>query len=191
MDPVRNAPGIIGWFPVLAILLALTAVVLIPTIRRRIEDDEADAGLNLLPFALLLVAAILATASAVVDTVVDARAGLRELTTAALAVMCATPVTGAIVTRWRWGSPGSRTFHQQIAANRVGSVVLTVVLVEVLALTGYVIGASIGAPFGAAMATGVVLAAVSVVLAGLAAVVAARRGPDLVLDLVHARPLDA
>ena len=44
----------------------------------------------------------------------------------------------------RYGAPGSRTFHQQIAANQGSSILLVAVLFEIMAMTGFLIGATIG-----------------------------------------------
>ena len=65
-----------------------------------------------------MAAAVLAAAAAALGTVHAQRVGVREVATAALALICLTPLLGAGFVRLRYGATGKRTFHQQIAANR-------------------------------------------------------------------------
>jgi heat shock protein HtpX len=176
-----------GWLPAFAVLLAVVATIAGVAGR---ADDDAPVARRALPFLLLFVAAILAVVSTAAESVFDSRIGIREVSTGCLAILFGTPALGWIAARARWGSPGRRTFHQQIAANRASSVVLIVVLVEVLALTGFVIGATFGAAVRNALAGGMIVGAGAVVLGLGAAVVVVRRGPNVVLHAVGARPLD-
>jgi heat shock protein HtpX len=176
----------VGWLPIIAVTLAGLAAI--AAFRSR-TDDEPSAARRALPFAILMVAALLAVVSTAFEAATDSRVGIREASTAALALLFGTPAVGWLIARLRWGAPGRRTFHQQIASNRASSIVLVIVLVEVLALTGFVIGSTVGTVIGAALASGLICAALSVGIGLAAAGVAARRGPRVVLDTVGATPL--
>ena len=189
MDPVTAAPRFLGWLPVIAVAMAIAAA-LAGTFFRPDEADEPSPARRALPFGLLFVAAVLALISTGAEAVIDSRVGIREVSMASLAIICLTPVVGWGLARLRWGSPGRRIFYQQIAANRAAAIVLVIVLIEVLALTGFVIGATLGLLFHAAAALGLLGAAIAVVLGGVQAVVASRRGAEVVLDSIRALPVD-
>ena len=118
------------------------------------------------------------------------RVGVREVVTAALAVLCVTPVVGVLIVRLRYGSTGTRTFYQQIAANRVSSVLLVAVLFEVVAITGFLIGAGIGIGFGAALIGGLVVAAVALAITTGATAFSLHHGDQFILNLSGAKPAD-
>jgi heat shock protein HtpX len=188
MDPVTSAPRIIGWLPLIAIVLAILAGL---AWRRSREDGTGRDGPGLtavLPFGLLFVAAATAVASSAAEAALDSRVGIREASMLGLALLCATPAVGWLLSRLRWGAPGRRTFHQQIAANRAGATVLLVLLGELLAMTGFVIGATIGLFFGAAVLGGIVVAALAVASSIVAAVVTLRRGVTMLLSSLSAAP---
>jgi heat shock protein HtpX len=112
---------------------------------------------------------------------------VREVASVALAILCLTPLLGAAAVRLRYGSPGRRTFHQQIAANRGSSVLLVAVLFELMAVTGFLIGAAVGVAFGAALVAGLVVAGVSVVVTLGATAFAFASGDGMILDLSSAK----
>ena len=187
MDPVTSAPRIIGWLPVIALSLAVVAALVWRAARVRRADGAAPGILATLPFIFLFVGAATAIVSAAAEAAIDSRVGVREGSMLGLALLLGTPAVGWLVTRLRWGAPGTRTFPQQIAANRAGAIVLLIVLVELLALTGFVFGATVGLMAGAAFAGGVVGAAVSVVGALIGVVVGLRRGADTLLETLQAK----
>jgi heat shock protein HtpX len=141
----------------------------------------------LVPFALLTVAAILAATSAALGTVTAQRVGVREVATGALALICLTPVLGALYVRLRYGSTGSRTFHQQIAGNRVSSIMLVAILFEILLITGFLIGAAVGVFLDLPLLSGLAAAGLSLVATIGATVFAMRRGDRFILDISGAR----
>jgi heat shock protein HtpX len=186
---VTPVPRIIGWLPIIAVALAAVAALLWRRARSDAEDGSSPSPLlAVMPFALLFVAAATAVVSSAAEAVIDSRVGVREASMLGIAALCATPAIGWLLTRLRWGAPGQRTFHQQIAANRAGATVLVIVLGELLAVTGFVVGATFGAFVGAAFAGGLVVGALSIVGALVGGVVGLRRGPGMLLDAVHARP---
>jgi heat shock protein HtpX len=187
MDPIAAAPRLIGWLPLIAIALGVVAALL----WRRSRDDGMRAGpslLAVLPFALLFVAAATAVASSAAEAMVDSRVGIREASMLGLAALCVTPALGWLVSRLRWGSPGRRTFYQQVAANRAGATVLVIVLGELLVLTGFVVGATIGLLFGAAFVSGLLVGAIAVVASIVSVIVTLRRGATMLLSAMHAEP---
>ena len=150
MDTLNLPAGLVAGLAVAAFLVAVIAAIVVPLLRRLDRLGELHGPLALVPFALLLVAAGLALAASALGTVAAHRLGVREVATAALAVLCITPVVGALAVRIRYGSTGGRTFYQQIAANRVSSALLVAVLFEVVAVTAFLIGAAVGLGFGVA-----------------------------------------
>lgn len=186
--PLAVPAGLLGAFAAVAFGLAIAGAIVAPLLARSPRFAGPWSALALLPYALLLVAAILAAASAVLGVVGASRLGVREIATGGLALVCATPVVGAIAVRLRYGPTGSRTFRHQVAANRVNAALLVALLVEVLVVTGFLIGVGVGAVLGSTLLVGVVFAALS--LAGTAVATAAvlRDGDRFVLDLARARP---
>jgi heat shock protein HtpX len=176
----------IGWLSVAGFAVAIGAVLVTPVLAR-LRQLEAWAGpLRLVPYALLLAAAVLAGAALVLGTVAASRPGVREVASGTLLVLCVTPLVGAAVVRLRYGAPGRRTFGQQVAANRGSSVLLVAVLFELMAITGLLIGAAVGVAFGAALGLGVVVAVVSSAVTLGAAAFAMRSGDGMILDLATA-----
>ena len=105
--------------------------MLAPAFARSRSWTGPSAALALVPFALLMTAAVLAAASAALGTVSAQRVGVREVATGALALICLTPVLGAGFVRLRYGATGKRTFYQQIAGNWVSSIMLVAVLARI------------------------------------------------------------
>lgn len=190
MDLLAVPAGLTGTLAVAAFVVALIGIVSAPLLHRSRRFTGPSAILGLLPFAVLLVAAVLAALSTGLGAVTRQGLGIREIATAALAIICLTPVLGATAVRLRYGSTGSRTFHQQIAANRVSSVLLVAVLVEVLAVTGFLVGAAVGLFLDLPVLTGLVFAGLSLVATAVATLVALKRGDQLILDLAKARLTD-
>ncbi len=190
MDPIAIPAGLVGGLAILAFGVTLLAVFVTPVMRRMDRLAELRGLLVLVPYALLLVAAGLAAAASALGTVSAERVGVREVVTASLAVLCVTPVVGVLIVRLRYGSTGTRTFYQQIAANRVSSVLLVAVLFEVVAITGFLIGAGIGIGFGAALIGGLVVAAVALAITTGATVFSLHHGDQFILNLSGAKPAD-
>jgi heat shock protein HtpX len=109
------------------------------------------------------------------------------VTSAALAILCLTPLVGAAAVRLRFGAPGGRTFRQQIAANQGSSILLVAVLFEIMVVTGFLVGATIGLGFDSALLGGLVVAGISTVVTLGATGVAWFSGDGLVLDLSDAK----
>jgi heat shock protein HtpX len=189
VDPVATTPRLIAWLPTIAVGLALAAIAM-ALLRRRQGDDDRPNVLALVPLGLLFAAALAALVGTVAETAIDSRVGLREASLASLALICASPVLGYLVARLRYGPPGERTFHQQIAANRVASITLLIILAEVLAVTGFVVGGSVGVVFGSALAAGLALGAGALMVTAVVALVALRRGSAMVLGMAGAVPAD-
>jgi heat shock protein HtpX len=174
----------IGWVVALAVVLAIAAAVL----AYRSRDDDPSSVSHAVPYAVLMVAAALAAASTLADAAIDRRVGIREASTFALALLFGTPAVGWAVTHLRWGAPGSRTFHQQIAANQTASVVLVLILVELLALLGFVVGGTLLGWLIGVLPAGLLGAAITLVIGVTASLAAARRGPESILASVGAKP---
>ena len=158
------------------------------TVLARLDRLEAWKGpLKLVPYALLLAGAVMAGAAAALGTVTSPQPGVREVASAALAILCITPLVGAASVRLRYGAPGRRTFHQQIAANRGSSTLLILVLFELMAITGFLIGAAVGVAFGMALALGLVVASISALVTFGATGFALFGGSGFLLDLASAK----
>ena len=183
-----NVPGgLIGGLAIAAFAVAVLAALLTPVVARVHGLEPWKGPLRLVPYGLLAVGAALAIAATVLGSLTADRAGVREVTSGALAILCLTPLGGAGLVRLRYGSPGSRTFHQQIAANRGSSVLLVAVLFEIMVVTGFLIGGAIGVGFDSALAGGLVVAGVSTLVTMGAAGVAWFSGDGLVLDVSEAK----
>ncbi len=163
MPDLSVPAGLVGTLAILAFGLAIVGMLVAPLFVRRRRDPGATAALALVPFALLTVAAVLAASAAALGTVSAQRVGVREVTTGALALICLTPVLGGLYVRLRYGSTGKRTFHQQIAGNRVSSIMLVAILFEILLVTGFLIGAAVGILADVPLLTGLVFAGLSLV----------------------------
>ena len=174
----------IGWLVAIAVVLAIAAAVL----AFRSRDDDASSITRAVPYAILMVAAVLAAISTFADAAIDRQVGIREASTLALALLFGTPAVGWALTRLRWGAPGSRTFHQQIAANQAASIVLVLLLVELLALLGFVVGGTLLGWAIGVLAGGLIGMAITVILGVSASLAAARRGPGSILASVGAKP---
>lgn len=191
MTPFANAltvsGGLIGGLAIAGFIVAIVAALVTPILARASRLEAWRGPLKLVPYALLGAGAILAGAAATLGTVTAPQPGVREIASAALAILCLTPLIGAIAVRLRFGAPGKRTFHQQIAANRGSSVLLVAVLFELMAVTGFLIGAAVGVAFGVALAAGLVVAGVSTVVTLGATVFAINGGDGMILDLASAK----
>ena len=187
IDPVALPTGLTGWLAIAAFVVAIAAAILVPVLARLDRLAPWKGPLRLVPFALLLVGAALAAASAALGTVTAGRVGIREITTASLAVLCLTPIAGIGFVRLRYGSPGRRMFQQQVAANRGSSVLLVAVLFELMAVTGFLIGAAVGVGFGSALLGGLVVAGVSIVVTLGATMFAFASGDGMILDVSGAK----
>lgn len=179
--------GLIGGLAIAGFAVAIIAALLTPVLSRLTRLEAWRDPLRLIPYALLFAGAVLAGAAAVLGSVTAPRPGVREVASAALAVLCLTPLVGVGAVRLRYGAPGGRTFPQQIAANRGSSVLLLAVLFELMAITGFLIGAAVGAGFGATLGLGLLVAAVSVAVTAGATVFAWASGDGLILDLAEAK----
>jgi heat shock protein HtpX len=133
------------------------------------------------------VGAALAGAAAVLGAATGSRAGVREVVSIALAILCLTPIAGAIVVRLRYGAPGRRTFYQQVAANQGSSALLIAVLFEIMAVTGFLIGAAVGVAFDMALLAGLVVAGVSILVTLGATAFAFASGSGMILDVEKAK----
>src|SRR6187551_831943 len=162
--PLAVPAGLVGILAIAAFVVAILGLLLAPAFARSRRWTGPSAALALVPFALLMVAAVLAAASAALGTVSAQRVGVREVATGALALICLTPVLGAGFVRLRYGATGKRTFYQQIAGNRVSSIMLVAVLFEILVITGFLIGAAVGIVLGQPVAAGLVFAAISLLV---------------------------
>jgi len=187
VDALAVPAGLVAWLAVAGFLAAVLAAAVTPVLSRFDRLVAWRGPLTLVPFALLLVGAILAGAATALGAVTANRVGVREVATGALAVMCLTPIVGVAAVRLRYGAPGKRLFQQQIAANRASSVLLVAVMFELVAVTGFVIGATVGLGFGSALVAGLVLAALSILVTLGATAFAIFAGDDLVLDLSKAK----
>ena len=180
--------GLIATLAIAAFGIALVAAVLAPVLARLGRLAPWSGPLRLIPYALLLVGAGLAVASAALGSVAGGgRPGVREVATGALALLCLTPVVGVTLVRLRYGAPGGRTFYQQIAANQTSSVLLILVLFELVAVTAFLIGAAVGIGFGSALLVGLVVAGVSLVVTAGATWFAIFHGDGMVLDTTSAK----
>jgi heat shock protein HtpX len=185
---VLDAPaGLIGGLAIAGFAVAIIAALLTPVLSRLARLEAWRDPLRLIPYALLFAGAVLAGAAAVLGSVTAPRPGVREVASAALAILCLTPLVGVGAVRLRYGAPGGRTFPQQIAANRGSSVLLLAVLFELMAITGFLIGAAVGAGFGVTLGLGLLVAAVSVAVTAGATVFAWASGDGLILDLAAAK----
>ena len=110
--------GLIGGLAVAGFVVAILAALLTPVLARLGRLEAWRDPLKLIPYGLLFAGAVLAGAAAVLGSVTAPRPGVREVASAALAILCLTPLLGAGAVRLRYGAPGGRTFPQQIAANR-------------------------------------------------------------------------
>lgn len=191
MDNLSIPAGLVGTLAIVAFGVTILAVLATPVLRRMDRLAELRGPLAIVPYALLLVAAGLAAAASALGTVSAQHVGVREIATAALAILCITPVVGVLIVRMRYGSTGDRTFYQQIAANRVSSALLVAVLFEVVAVTGFLIGAGIGLGFGVALIAGLVTAAIAVAISVGATAFALFHGDSLILDVSGAKPANS
>jgi heat shock protein HtpX len=188
--PIAVPAGLAGALAILAFLLAILGLLLAPAFARSRRWTASAAALALVPFAILMTAAVLAATSAALGTITGQHVGVREVATGALAVICITPILGAGFVRLRYGPTGKRTFYQQIAGNRVSSIMLVAILFEILAVTGFLIGAAVGILFGQSVATGLLFAAISVLVTSGATLFALRRGDSFILDIAKASKAD-
>ena len=186
IDPLAVPAGLVGALAIAAFVVAILGLLLAPAFARSRRWTGPSAALALIPFALLMVAAVLAAASAALGTVSAQRVGVREVATGALALICLTPVLCAGFVRLRYGPTGKRTFYQQIAGNRVSSIMLVAVLFEILAITGFLIGAAVGLFFAQPVLAGLVFAAISLFVTSGATLFAVRRGDSFILDISKA-----
>jgi hypothetical protein len=113
--------GLVGGLAIAGFVVAILAAAITPVLSRLDRLEAWRGPLKLVPYALLLVGAILAGAAAVLGSVSAERPGVREVASVALAILCLTPLIGASAVRLSYGAPGKRTFQQQIAANRGSS----------------------------------------------------------------------
>ncbi len=179
--------GLIGGLAIAGFAVAIVAALLAPVLARLRRLDPWHDPLKLIPYALLFAGAVLAGAAAALGSVTAPRPGVREVASAALAILCLTPLVGVAAVRLRYGAPGGRTFPQQIAANRGSSVLLLAVLFELMATTGFLIGAAVGAGFGVTLGLGLLVAGISVVVTLGATAFAWASGDGLILDLAEAK----
>ena len=186
IDPLVVPAGLVGALAIAAFVVAILGLLLAPAFARSRRWTGPSAALALIPFALLMVAAVLAAASAALGTVSAQRVGVREVATGALALICLTPVLCAGFVRLRYGPTGKRTFYQQIAGNRVSSIMLVAVLFEILVITGFLIGAAVGLFFAQPVLAGLVFAAISLFVTSGATLFAVRRGDSFILDISKA-----
>ncbi len=190
-SPLDNAltvsGGFIGSLAVAGFIIAVGAALVTPVLARASRLEAWRGPLKLVPYALLLVGALLAGAAATLGTITAPRPGVREIASVALAILCLTPLLGATAVRLRYGAPGRRTFQQQIAANRGSSVLLVAVLFELMAVTGFLIGAAVGVGFGIALGAGLTVAVVSILVTLGATAFAMTGGDGMVLDLADAK----
>ena len=191
MTPFANAltvsSGLIGGLAIAGFVVAIAAALITPVLARASRLEAWRGPLKLVPYALLGAGAILAGAAAALGTVTAPQPGVREIASGALAILCLTPLIGSIAVRMRFGAPGRRTFHQQIAANRGSSVLLVAVLFEIMAVTGFLIGAAVGVAFGVALGAGLAVAAVSILVTLGATGFALAGGDGMILDLADAK----
>jgi heat shock protein HtpX len=186
MPDVAVPGGLVGALAILAFGLAIVGMLVAPIVARSRRWSGPTAAIALVPFALLTVAAVLAASAAALGTVSAQRVGVREVATGALALICLTPVLGGLFVRLRYGSTGSRTFHQQIAGNRVSSIMLVAILFEILLVTGFLIGAAVGVFLDLPLLTGLVFAGLSLATTTAATMFAMRRGDRFILDISNA-----
>jgi heat shock protein HtpX len=187
-SPVLAVPATLtAWLAIAGFVVAILAGLLTPVLARTRRLEAWAGPLRLLPYALLLAGAVLAGGAAALGSVTAARPGVREVASAALAVLCLTPLVGATLVRLRYGAPGRRTFQQQIAANRGSATLLVLVLFELVAITGFLVGAALGVAFGYALALGLIVAGVSAAVTLGAAGFATFAGDGFLLDLANAK----
>ena len=184
--PFAVPAGLVGALAIAAFVVAILGLLLAPAFARSRRWPGPSAALALVPFALLMTAAVLAAASAALGTVSAQRVGVREVATGALALICLTPLLGAGFVRLRYGATGKRTFYQQIAGNRVSSIMLVAVLFEILVITGFLIGAAVGIFLGQPVLAGLMFAAISLFVTSGATLFALRRGDAFILDISKA-----
>jgi heat shock protein HtpX len=181
MIPQLDVPaGLVGTLAIIAFGLAIVAIVVAPIVARSRGSTGLGAALALVPFAVLTVAAVLAAAAAALGTVANQAAGVREVTTAGLALICITPVLGALFVRLRYGPTGDRTFQQQMAGNAVSSMLLVAILI------GVAVGFFVGTP----LLVGLAFAGISVLGTAGATLFALNRGDAFILELSKARRAD-
>ena len=185
--PFALPAGLVGGLAIAGFVVAILAAVVTPVLSRLDRLEAWRGPLKLVPYALLLVGAVLAGAAAALGSVSAEHPGVREVASAALAILCLTPLAGATAVRLRYGAPGKRTFQQQIAANRGSSVLLVAVLLELVAVTGFLIGAAVGVALGVALVAGLVVAGVSMLVTLGATGFAMAAGDGMILDLEHAK----
>jgi heat shock protein HtpX len=186
--PILAVPAnLAAYLSVAAFGIAILAALLTPVLARMDRLASWSGPLRLVPYALLLAGAGLAIASAVLGVAGGHRAGVREVVSVALALLCVTPVIGVALVRLRYGSPGRRTFYQQIAANQGSSILLVLVLFEMVAVTAFLIGAAVGVAFQSALVLGLAVAGVSLVVTAGATWFAVFHGDGFVLDLQKAK----
>jgi heat shock protein HtpX len=179
--------NLIAVLAVAGFAVALLAAAVTPVLSRLDRLEAWRGPLKLVPYALLLAGALLAGAAAILGTVSAPQPGVREIASAALAILCLTPLVGAAAVRFRYGAPGRRTFQQQIAANRGSSMLLVAVLFEIMAVTGFLVGAAVGVAFGMALGLGLAVAAISTAVTLGAAGFAMAAGDGMVLDIAGAK----
>jgi heat shock protein HtpX len=187
MNPTSSEPLRAGDLVEVRCSAEILATLLTPVLARLDRLAPWKGPLRLVPYALLLAGAGLAIAAAVLGLAGGSRPGVREVVAVALALLCITPVVGVGLVRLRYGSPGRRTFYQQIAANQGSSILLVLVLFEIVAVTAFLIGAAVGVAFGSALASGLLVAGVSIAVTAGATWFAVFHGGGFVLDTQKAR----
>jgi heat shock protein HtpX len=186
--PILEVPAnLAAYLSVAAFGIAILAALLTPVLARLDQLAPWKGPLRLVPYALLLAGAGLAIASAVLGVAGGHRPGVREVVAVALALLCITPVVGVAFVRLRYGSPGRRTFYQQIAANQGSSILLVLVLFEIVAVTAFLIGAAVGVAFESALVVGLLVAGVSLAVTAGATWFAVFHGGGFVLDSQKAK----
>ncbi len=186
--PILAVPAnLTAYLSIAAFGMAILAALLTPLLARLDQLAPWKGPLRLVPYALLLAGAGMAIASAVLGVAGGSRAGVREVVAVALALLCVTPVVGVGLVRLRYGSPGRRTFHQQIAANQGSSILLVLVLFEIVAVTAFLIGAAVGVAFESALVGGLLVAGVSLAVTAGATWFAIFHGGGFVLDAQKAK----
>ena len=181
--PIAIPAGLVGTLAIVAFLLAILGLLLAPAFARSRRWTGPASALALVPFAILMTAGVLAATAAALGTITGQHVGVREVASGALALICITPILGAGFVRLRYGPTGKRTFYQQIAGNRVSSIMLVAILFEILAVTGFLVGAAVGVLFGQPVATGLLFASISVLVTSGATLFALRRGDAFILDV--------
>ncbi|HEX5828961.1 MAG TPA: M48 family metalloprotease [Candidatus Limnocylindrales bacterium] len=191
LPPLALPAGLVGTLAIVAFGLAILAAVLAPLVARSRRYEGPAGFLALVPFAVLTTAAVLAAASAALGTISRHGMGVREIATAALALICLTPVVSAGYVRLRYGPTGNRTFQQQMAGNAVSSMMLIAILFEILVVTGFLIGVGVGLLLDMPLLVGLAFAGISVLATAGATVFALDKGDSFILDISKARKADA